>query len=160
MPIANAINQANASRRPVKALSPPTHRCPERPWCAAQGLAQPALPPRPVINWSQTRQTQGRDVSTRIKEATGATYRKLGHVRTKNVSVRADRSGRFLRDPYPAFSTAISVQFTVAGASSDSARQTHWPATARAQMLWTQAIPTHAGDSDLQGRSCRDGGHN
>jgi hypothetical protein len=43
----------------------------------------------------------------------------------------ADRSGRF-PSPIATFSTAISVQFTVAGTSSDSARQTHWPATARA----------------------------
>jgi hypothetical protein len=62
--------------------------------------------------------------------------------------------GATFRDPYPAFSAAISVQFTVAGASSYSARQTHWPATGRAQMLWTQAVPTHGTHTDFQGGSC------
>jgi len=49
--------------RPVKDLSPRIHRCPERPGCAAQRLAQPAQLPDPVIHWDQTRQTRGRDVS-------------------------------------------------------------------------------------------------
>ena len=57
------------------------------------------------------------------------------------VSFELISPGTSFRDPYAAFSTAISVQFTVAGASSDSARQTHWPATARAQMLWTRLSP-------------------
>ena len=61
-------------------------------------------------------------MSTRIKEGTGATYRKLGHLRTKKVS-GADLSGYSFRDPYPAFSTAISVHFAVAGTSGDSAPQ-------------------------------------
>jgi len=38
-------------------------------------------------------------------------------------------------DPHPAFSAAISVQFTVAAVSSDSACETHWPSTGRAQKL-------------------------
>jgi hypothetical protein len=39
------------------------------------------------------------------------------------------------RDPYPAFFAAIRAQFAVARSSGYGARETHWPATAWAQML-------------------------
>ena len=60
--------------------------------------------------------------------------------------------GTSFRDPYAAFSAAISVHFTVAGAGSDIARQIHRPATARAQVIWIQAISTHHTDSDFPRR--------
>jgi hypothetical protein len=44
------------------------------------------------------------------------------------------------------------MQFTVAGASRDGARQTHWSPAARAQMLSTQAIPTHGPHTDFHTR--------
>jgi hypothetical protein len=37
--------------------------------------------------------------------------------------------------PYPAFSAAISAQFSVVRTSGHRPRETHWSATARAQML-------------------------
>jgi hypothetical protein len=39
------------------------------------------------------------------------------------------------RDPHPAFFAAIRAQFAVARSSGYGARETHWPATTRAQML-------------------------
>jgi hypothetical protein len=73
--------------------------------------------------------------------------------------VRANLLGCF-RNPDPAFSAAVGMQFTVAGAGGDGARQTYRPPTAWAQMRGVKRIPTdHAADNDFQDASCRDGGH-
>ena len=77
---------------------------------------------------------------------------------SESVFVLISRSTSF-REPDPAFFTAISVQFAVTGAGSDRARQTHWPATAWAQMLSTQAVPTHAGNTGFRSGCCRDSDH-
>ena len=62
MPIANVINQATASAESFV----PTHtQVPQRPLGVPRKAGTPALIPDPVINWGQTRQTQGRDVSVR-----------------------------------------------------------------------------------------------
>jgi len=112
--------------RPVKDLSPRIHRCPERPGCAAQKLAQPAQLPDPLINWDQTRQTQGRDVSRkqnnerrRGRWSQTVIVRETSPADTENVFVLISRGAR---DPYPALFASINIQFTVAGASGDSAR--------------------------------------
>ena len=112
--------------RPVKDLSPRIHRCPERPGCAAQRLAQPAQLPDRVINWDQTRQTQGRDVSRkqnnerrRGRWSQTVIVRETSPADTENVFVLISRGAR---DPYPALFASINIQFTVAGASGDSAR--------------------------------------
>ena len=68
MPIANVSNQATASVAQSKTC-PPYISAPNAPGSAAQCLARPH--PRPVINWGQTRQTQGGDVSRTIQQ--GAT---------------------------------------------------------------------------------------
>ena len=86
MPIANVSNQATVSAAQLK-LCPHPYISAPTPWVRRERSGTPALPPRPVINWGQKRQTQGRDVSTRIKEETGATYHKLGHLRIKKASL-------------------------------------------------------------------------
>ena len=113
--------------RPVKDLSPRIHRCPERPGCAAQRLAQPAQLPDPVIHWDQTRQTRGRDVSRkqnnerrRGRWSQTVIVRETSPADTENVFVLISRGG--LCDPYSALFASINMQFTVAGAGGDSAR--------------------------------------
>src|SRR4029077_10958476 len=91
-------------------------------------LGTPALTPRPVINWGQTRQTQGGDVSRTIQQ--GATL----FVGSESASALISWAAPF-RDPYSPFFAAIRAQFAVARSSGHGARETHWPATTRAQML-------------------------
>jgi hypothetical protein len=69
-----------------KILSPPiVPRTPRR--VPHKAVAHPHFPTRPLINLRPTRQIQSRDVSRRIQEETGATYRKLGRLRAMEVSL-------------------------------------------------------------------------
>jgi hypothetical protein len=94
--------------------------------CRENAFAHPHFPPRLIISRIPTRQIQGRDVSMRIQRATGGTQGKSLRPLTvyKNVFEPIARGATF-RDPHPAFSAAICVQLSVAGAASDSSRQTH-----------------------------------
>src|SRR5215472_4414567 len=66
MPIANVSNQATANAIQLRPCPHPYISAPNAPGCAAQRPAPPALTPRAAINLSQTRQTEGGDVSTGI----------------------------------------------------------------------------------------------
>src|SRR6516225_3098977 len=112
MPIANAISQPSASVAQLTA-------CPH---------SYINAPNRLVIISGQTMQIQGRDVSMRIQQghALLPDTRRFAH--KGSVFELITRATSFC-DPHPAFSAAISVQFTVAWASGDSARQPHWPST-------------------------------
>jgi hypothetical protein len=127
MPIANVSNHATPLMPLIKDLSPPIHKCPERPEVCAQ--AQPPFP-QTVINWGQKRQRQGG----------GHTNRKSFRC-DERVLALVPRSASF-RDPHAAFFTAIRPQFPIARGGGHCSRQTHRPAAARAQMLLN--FPTHS----------------
>jgi hypothetical protein len=69
MPIAHATNQANASSVQSK-LCPHPYISAPTPQGGPREAGTPASIPDPVINWGQTRQTQGRDVSVRKRCST------------------------------------------------------------------------------------------
>ena len=135
MPIANAINQASTSVAQLKAWPHPYIGAPNAPGvCRLRSGTQPLLPP-PTGN---NRVKHGKHRAEMCQRENNKDSRYLPKTRpfSHNGSVFELIARRtFFRDPYPAFSAAIRVQFTVAGGGGDAAGQTHSPTTTRAQML-------------------------
>jgi hypothetical protein len=117
MPIANAINQASTSVTQLKAC--PHIGAPNAPGCAL-GFEQPALPPPADNQFGSNMANRGQGRVRNNKD-----NRHLPKTRPflQNGSVFGLIAlGASFRDPYPAFSAAIRVLFTVAGAGRDGAR--------------------------------------
>jgi len=130
MPIANAINQASTSVTQLKAC--PHIGAPNAPGCALGfGTARITAPPDDQFGSNMANRGQGRVRNNKDNHHLPRTrpFPQNGSV-FELIALAAS-----FRDPYPAFSAAIRVQFTVAGGGGDAAGETHSPTTARAQML-------------------------
>jgi hypothetical protein len=95
MPIANISDQATASAAQLKLCPHPYIKCPERLWVCHTKVWHNPLPP-PVINWGQTRQTEGRDVSMIIARQLEALLTEKQAICAQRKSLWADLSGYFL----------------------------------------------------------------
>jgi hypothetical protein len=118
MPIANAINQASTSVTQLKAR--PHIGAPNAPGCALRSGTQTALPPPADNQFGSNVANRGQRRVRNNKDS-----RRLSKTRPfpQNGSVfELIALGASFRDPYPAFSAAIRVLFTVAGAGRNGAR--------------------------------------
>jgi len=124
---------------------PLIHQCPE-----------PASTPR-LISSGRKRQPLGTNVAT---SKNGTRVARASRSADCECVLEQVSWSAFFGNPYAAFPAAISSQFAVPWTRSDGARQIHWSAAGRAQLLPKQAIPTHARNNDFSGTDRRDDGHN